>query len=73
VIVNKRRPKHLFGKEDLTEVLLTLWTKDDLIFFMNAIEYSLHSFFVYCWTGARLGAFFTEGLCYKVSCKKVHI
>ncbi|KAI9760494.1 MAG: hypothetical protein M1840_002404 [Geoglossum simile] len=24
VIMNKRKPKHLFGKEDLTEILLTL-------------------------------------------------
>ncbi|KAH0543790.1 hypothetical protein FGG08_001972 [Glutinoglossum americanum] len=66
VIVNKRRPKYLFGKEDLTEVLLTLWTKDDLIFIheRSRIQFTF-IFHVYCWTGARLGAFFTGGLHYK--------
>ncbi|KAN0085538.1 AdoMet-dependent rRNA methyltransferase [Elaphomyces granulatus] len=32
LIVKKMKPKHNFGKEDLTKALLTLWTKDDLIF-----------------------------------------
>ncbi|KAI9767321.1 MAG: hypothetical protein M1840_005730 [Geoglossum simile] len=67
VIVNKRKPKHLFGKEDLTEILLTLWTKDDLIFIheRNKVQFTF-IFHVYCWTGARLGAFFTGSLRYKV-------
>ena len=31
-MVNKRRPKHFFILRDLTRLLLTLWTQDDLIF-----------------------------------------
>ncbi|KAI9765370.1 MAG: hypothetical protein M1840_007450 [Geoglossum simile] len=66
VIINKRKPKHLFGKEDLTEILITLWTKDDLIFIheQNRVQFTF-IFHVYCWTEARLGAFFTGGLHYK--------
>ena len=69
--MNKHRPKHLFGKEDLTEILLTLWTKDDLIFIYkrNRIQF-MFIFHVYCWTGARLSAFFTGDLRYKVSFSK---
>lgn len=67
--MNMKRPKNNFGKEDLNELLLTLWTKDDLIFIheRNRIQFTF-IFHVYCWTGARLSAFFTgEGLCYKVN------
>ncbi|KAI9764758.1 MAG: hypothetical protein M1840_008027 [Geoglossum simile] len=66
IIMNKKKPKHLFGKENLTEILVTLWTKDDLIFIheQNRVQFTF-IFHVYCWTGARLGAFFTGGLRYK--------
>jgi hypothetical protein len=52
---------------DLTRVLLALWTRDDLIFIPE--RYRVQTTFiihVYCWTGARLSAFFTDGLRYKV-------
>jgi hypothetical protein len=40
------KPKHNFGKEDLTEVLLTLWTnKADLIFIheRNRVQFTFIS------------------------------
>ena len=67
IVINKHRPKHNFTTRDLTRVLLTLWTRDDLIFiperYRVQITFIVH---VYCWTGARIGAFFTDGLRYKV-------
>lgn len=67
IVVNKHRPKHNFTIRDLTRVLLTLWTRDDLIFIPE--RYRVQTTFiihVYCWTGARIGAFFTDGVRYKV-------
>jgi hypothetical protein len=67
IVVKKHRPKHNFTARDLTRVLLTLWTRDDLIFIPE--RYRVQTTFiihVYCWTGARIGAFFTDGLRYKV-------
>jgi hypothetical protein len=68
VVVNIQRPKHLFTWRDLTRVLRTLWTQDDLIFVHDRyrVQFTL-IFRMYCWTGARLSAFFTGGLCYEVS------
>ena len=46
--------------------MLTFWTKDDLIFIPE--RYRIQFTFiirVYCWTGARLSAFFTDGLRYR--------
>ena len=46
--------------------MLTLWTKDDLSF--TPERYRIQFTFiirVYCWTGARLSAFFTNGLRYR--------
>ena len=65
-MVNKRRQKHNFQPRDLVRILLTLWTKDDLIYVPE--RYRIQFTFivrVYCWTGARLGAFFTDGLRYR--------
>lgn len=67
IVVNKHRPKHNFTVRDLTRVLLALWTYDDLIFIHE--RYRVQTTFlihVYCWTGARISAFFTDGLRYKV-------
>jgi uncharacterized protein DUF3435 len=64
--VNKRLPKHNFTSRDLSRILLVLWTQDDLIFIHE--RYRIQFTFiirVYCWTGARLGAFFTGGLRYR--------
>lgn len=61
LVVNKRRPKYNFAPRELT-----LWTKDDLIFIPE--RYRIQFTFiirVYCWTGARLSAFFTDGLRYR--------
>lgn len=68
LVVNKRREKHLSTLCDLTQILLTLWTRDDLIFIHERcrIQFTL-ILRMYCWTGARLGAFFTGGLRYGVS------
>jgi hypothetical protein len=66
IVVNKHRPKHNFTVRDLTRILLTLWTRDDLIFIPE--RYRVQTTFiarVYCWTGARIGAFFADGLRYK--------
>lgn len=67
VVANKHRPKHNFTVRDLTRVLLALWTYDDLIFiherYRVQVTFLIH---VYCWTGARINAFFTDGLRYKV-------
>ncbi|EXJ96194.1 hypothetical protein A1O1_01320 [Capronia coronata CBS 617.96] len=67
VVVNKHRPKHNFTVRDLSRVLLALWTFDDLIFiperYRIQVTFLIH---VYCWTGARINAFFADGLRYKV-------
>jgi Protein of unknown function (DUF3435) len=65
-VVNKRRPKYGFTPRELTRILLTLWTKDDLIFIPK--RYRIQFTFtvrVYCWTGARLLALFTDSLRYR--------
>jgi len=67
-VVNIKKPKYNFTATTLTKVLVTLWTKDDLIFIPE--RYRLQYTFilrVYCWTGARLSAFFTGGFRYRVS------
>jgi hypothetical protein len=68
IVVNKHRPKHNFTQRDRTRLLLTLWTQDDLIYIPE--RYRVQTTFIihaYCWTGARIGAFFTDGLRYKVT------
>lgn len=65
-MVNKRKPKHNFIETDQRRILVTLWTKDDLIFIPE--RYRLQFTYiirVFCWTGARIGAFFTDGLRYR--------
>jgi hypothetical protein len=65
--VNKHRPKYNFTEESHTRLQGTLWTKDDLIFIPE--RYRIQVTFidnVYCWTGARLSAFSTGGLRYRV-------
>ena len=60
VVVNKHRPKYNFTVRALTRVQVTLWTKDDLMFIPE--RYRIQTTFiinVFCWTGARLSAFFT--------------
>jgi hypothetical protein len=68
VVVNKHRPKHNFTQRDLDRLLVTLWTKDDLKFIPERyrVQFTL-IFRLYCWTGARVGAFFEGGVRYEVS------
>ncbi len=66
LLVNKRKPKHNFTASDLPRIVITVWTKDDLHF--TPERYRVQFTFiirVFCWTGARLGAFFTGGLRYR--------
>lgn len=66
LVVNKRLLKHNFTSRDLNRILLLLWTQDNLIFIHE--RYRIQFTFiirVYCWTGARLGVFFTGGLRYQ--------
>lgn len=67
VVVNKHRPKYNFTVRALTRVQVTLWTKDDLIFIPERYRIQTTLIInVFCWTGARLAAFFTGGLRYEV-------
>ena len=66
--VNASKPKHNFGPEVLDRLLLALWTRPDLLYIHERARvqfaFLIH---VYCWTGARIKAFFKGGLRYKVS------
>jgi len=67
-VVNASKPKYNFGVDDLDRILITLWTTDDLSFLHE--RYRLQFTYIireFCWTGARIGAFFTGGLRYQVS------
>jgi hypothetical protein len=73
LVVNKHRRKHNFTVRDLTRVLLALWTYDDLIFIHE--RYRVQTTFliyVYCWTEARISAFFTDGLRYRVQLRLIY-
>lgn len=73
-MLNIMRPKHNFFVADLTRVLVTLWTNDDLIFIPERYRLQCTFIFrVYCWTGAKLGAFFTGGLLYGVSSRHAQL
>jgi hypothetical protein len=54
-VVNIKKPKYNFTVTTLTKVLVTLWTKDDLIFITEQyrLQYTL-ILRIYCWTEARL-------------------
>jgi hypothetical protein len=74
LVVNKRRPKHNFGPLELTRLLVALWTKDDPIFIHDRYRLQFTFIFcIYCWTGARIGAFFKGGLRYRVSTSAGHL
>jgi hypothetical protein len=69
VVVDIRPEKHQFTRRDLTLILVTLWTQDDLIFIPERYRLQFTLIFrMYCWTGAKLGAFFTGGFRWGVSC-----
>jgi hypothetical protein len=57
LVVNIKRPKHDFSVADLTQVLVTLWTKDDLISIPEWYRLQFTFIFrVYYSTRARLSA-----------------
>lgn len=45
LVVNKRWEKHLFTLQDLTRILVTLWTRDDLILISRALSNTVHVIF----------------------------
>lgn len=75
MVVNIKRPKHLFGEEEMIRFNTTFWAVDDAKFIhpRNKIQIPF-LFSLFSWTGARIGAFFPDGkpegnggLRYKVS------
>jgi len=67
LVVNIKRAKHLFTERDARRLLKAPWTEDDPIFIPQRYQVQFNFIFLeFCWTGARLGAFFTGGLRYKV-------
>jgi hypothetical protein len=41
VVINAHRPKHNFTVRDLTRILITIWTLDDLILSLSVIGCSI--------------------------------
>ena len=67
VVAKVRRPKHNFTVTDLNRLLQCLWTEDDISWIPERYRVQFTFIFhVYCWTGARISAFFTGGLNYEV-------
>ncbi|KAI9773208.1 MAG: hypothetical protein M1839_002216 [Geoglossum umbratile] len=59
LIVNTKKPKHLFGRDDLIRFHTTFWTMDDEKFIHPRNKLQIPFIIdVFCWTGARIGAFF---------------
>jgi len=57
--VNKKKPKHLFGRKELVQFTNTFWTVDDNHFTHPRNKVQIPFIIaVFCWTGARIGAFF---------------
>ena len=75
LVANKRKQKQLFGKNELTQFNITFWTIDDTHFVYPRNKAQIpFAIAVFCWTGARIGAFFPDrdnkargGLRYRVS------
>lgn len=75
LVASKKKPKHLFGKIELTQLNITFWIIDDSHFVhpRNKAQIAF-AIAVFCWTGVRIGAFFLNienkvrgGLRYRVS------
>lgn len=75
LVVNKKKPKHLFGRKELVQFTITFWTVDDDHFTHPRNKVQIPFIIaVFCWTGARIGAFFPDkkddtkkGLQYRVN------
>ena len=53
--------KHLFGEKEFTQFTITFWTVDDKIFMHPRNKVQIPFILsVFCWTAARIGAFFPE-------------
>ena len=58
VFVNRKRPKHLFGKPDLDRFNTTFWTVDESAFIHPRNKFQIpFAMAVCCWTGARIYVF----------------
>jgi len=61
LVVNKKKPKHLFGEKELVQFTKTFWTVDNsqFIYLRNKAQIPF-IIAIFCWTGARIGAFFPD-------------
>ena len=59
--MNKRKPKHLFTEKELVHFNTTFWTVDDesISHPRNKVQIPF-AIAVFCFTGARIGAFFPD-------------
>jgi hypothetical protein len=61
-VTTRKREKHLFGVDDLVNVLFSLWTEDDTIFIHECMRDQMTFLLLAsCFTGARVGASFHNG------------
>ena len=61
MIVKRKKKKHLFGEKELTQFATKFWTADDKVF-VHPRKKAQIPFVIslFCWTGARIGAFLTD-------------
>lgn len=61
LIVNQKKPKHLFGEQELVQFNKTFWIVDDDHFIHPRNKAQIPFIIaVFCWTGARIGAFLPD-------------
>ena len=59
LVVNTKKQKQLFGEKELIQFNVTFWTIDDAQFTHPRNKAQVpFAIAVFCWTGARIGAFF---------------
>ena len=57
--MNKKKQKQLFGEKELVQFNITFWTIDDAQFIHPRNKAQIpFAIAVFCWTGARICAFF---------------
>ena len=62
VIINLLKPKYLFGENELVNFNTIFWTIDKSCFVHPRNKAQIPFLLaIYCWTGARIGAFFPDG------------
>ena len=58
----KKREKFLFDVDDLVNVIVCAWTKDDSVFIHECMRVQMtFLILIYCFSGARIGAFLHNG------------